>query len=121
APSPPSELVKCLLSGLSSTASRPVLDSWVGFLVECLPILSETIFQILIPLVECLCSQIDQTFNDLKRLFEDLGEPETEISPESTMVSLLNALEQILATAHDRLIMDEMKSAAVKSTEHTKG
>ncbi|KAI9781169.1 MAG: hypothetical protein M1839_006277 [Geoglossum umbratile] len=119
-PPPPTQLVKCLQEGFCSVNSRPVLDSWINFLSECLPLFSETIFQILIPLVECLCSQISRVFEDLKSTFRDV-QATKPVSPESSLIALLNGLEQILAAAHDRLATDEMKTPNIKSPEHPQG
>ncbi|KAI1419630.1 putative regulator of reproduction dopa [Xylaria sp. FL1777] len=118
---PPASLLKCIQSGLSSPSSRSVLDSWVGFLTECLPLYSSTIFQVLIPLVETLCGQIDHTFHDLQRTFNQGGNPSGTNAPESTLISLLNALEQVLAKAHDQLLMEESRAQVVKSPDHPQG
>ncbi|PWW78348.1 hypothetical protein C7212DRAFT_281404 [Tuber magnatum] len=115
---PPQQLLKCLVGGFSSSSSRPVLDSWVNFLTECLPLLENVIFQILMPLVECLCEQIRQTFHALKQVFgqgEHNGSTSPVNSPEGTLVALLHGLEQILAAAHDKLVNEEIKSAGVNT------
>ncbi|KAH8153786.1 uncharacterized protein LAJ45_01553 [Morchella importuna] len=117
---PPQQLVRCLVGGFSSLSGRPVLDSWINFLTECLPLLENVIFQILIPLVECLCEQIRQTFEALKQVFKEAEHrgvaPKTR-SPEGTLVALLNGLEQILAAAHDKLLTEEIKVAGPKSPD----
>ncbi|CAJ2501553.1 Uu.00g044060.m01.CDS01 [Anthostomella pinea] len=119
---PPASLLKCIQSGLSSPSSRPVLDSWVGFLTECLPLYSGSIFQVLIPLVETLCSQVGSTFSDLQNTFKQDGKPSpTTNAPESTLISLLNALEQVLAKAHDQLIAEEARAQVVKSPDQPQG
>ncbi len=119
---PPPSLLKCIQSGLSSPNSRSVLDSWVGFLTESLPLYSNTIFQVLIPLVETLCGQISHTFDDLRRMFNQSESPSSSTSaPESTLISLLNALEQVLAKAHDQLLMEESRAQVVKSPDHPQG
>jgi hypothetical protein len=121
-PSPPTALVKCLQAALSSPSSRPVLDSWVSFLSECLPLYSETIFQILIPLVETFCTQIEDTFCNLKTTFKDAhGARDETNAPESTLISLLNGLEQILARGHERLLKDEAIAMMSKSPEQPQG
>ncbi|KAI1368827.1 putative regulator of reproduction dopa [Xylaria arbuscula] len=119
--SPPPSLLKCIQSGLSSPNSRPVLDSWVGFLTESLPLYSNTMFQVLIPLVETLCGQIGHTFDNLQRMFNQSGSPSGTSAPESTLISLLNALEHVLARAHDRLLMEESRAQVVKSPDHPQG
>jgi hypothetical protein len=119
---PPTSLVKCLQAGFSAPSSRPVLDSWVSFLVECLPLYSDTIFQILIPLVETFCSQIGNTFNDLHRTFAESDvESRGPTAPESTLISLLNGLEHVLASGHARLLQDEAKAPVIKSPDLPQG
>ncbi|KAI0966368.1 putative regulator of reproduction dopa [Xylaria arbuscula] len=119
---PPPSLLKCIQSGLSSPNSRSVLDSWVGFLTESLPLYSDTIFQVLIPLVETLCGQIGHTFHDLEKMFNQTGHTSSGTSaPESTLISLLNALEHVLAKAHDQLLMEESRAQVVKSPDHPQG
>jgi hypothetical protein len=119
---PPATLVKCLQAGFSAPSSRPVLDSWIGFLSEVLPLYSDSIFQILIPLVETLCSQISQTFEGLQTTFKESGLlSDDAATPESTLIALLNGLEQILARAHERLLRDEARAPAVKSPDQPQG
>ncbi|KAI1279053.1 putative regulator of reproduction dopa [Xylaria sp. FL0933] len=118
---PPPLLLKCIQSGLSSPNSRSVLDSWVGFLTETLPLYSNTIFQVLIPLVGTLCGQIDSTFHDLQSTFNQSERSSGTSAPESTLISLLNALEQVLAKAHDQLLMEESRAQVVKSPDHPQG
>lgn len=120
---PPPPLLKCILAGLSSHSARPVLDSWIGFLTECLPLYADSIFQVLIPLVETLCSQIETTFNNLRRLFRvSSSSPSHGTSgPETTLISLLNGLEQVLANGHDRLLAEEARAQAVKSPDQPQG
>jgi hypothetical protein len=117
---PPPQLVEILNYGFSSSSSRLVLDDWVHFLVEVLPLFADTIFQNLLPLVECLCRQITKTFEQLKATFASttIG---ADISPETTLISLINGLEQILARAHDRLMLQETKTAVHKSPELPQG
>src|SRR5437764_4129631 len=87
-PTPPADLVQVLIDGLSSQTTRPVLDSWINFLTECLPLLSPVIFQILLQLVECFCKQIQLTFDTLKGQFR---EPDlVSATPEMSLVALLN-------------------------------
>lgn len=117
---PPPQLIDCLKEGFSSPTSRMVLDDWVHFLVEVLPLFADAIFQNLLPLVDCFCTQINLCFAQLKTTFER-SEVITNISPESTLMSLINGLEQILAKAHDRLTIQETKVFANKSPEQPQG
>lgn len=121
-PPPPASLIKCLQAGLASTNSRPVLDSWVNFLIDCLPFYSETIFQILIPLIETLCTQVGQTFSDLQQTFKGSRfDAEASSAPESTLISLLNGTEQVLARGHARLLSDESRATTIKIPEQPQG
>lgn len=122
-PPPPPTLLRCILAGLGSPSSRPVLDSWVSFLSECLPLYADSIFQVLIPLVETLCSQISSTFSNLQHLFRtpDQAPSQAPGAPETTLISLLNGLEQVLANGHDRLLAEEARAQVVKSPEQPQG
>lgn len=115
----PPQLLKCLQAGLDASSSHLVLDSWVTFLGECLPLYAGSIFQIVIPLVETLCKQVGQTFWSLKQTFDtgnDASSKPTD-SPESTLIYLLNGLEQVIARAHDQLLADESRALAMKGPE----
>ncbi len=120
---PPPGLLKCIRAGLSAPSSRPVLDSWVSFLTECLPLYNDSIFQVLIPLVETLCTQVGITFRNLRQIFrtEDAARGASTSGPETTLISLLNGLEQVLARAHDRLLAEEARAQVVKSPDQPQG
>jgi hypothetical protein len=117
---PPAQLIDCLKNGFSSPTSRLVLDDWVQFLIEVLPLFADTIFQNLLPLVDCFCKQINMCFEQLRMTFAK-REAASDMSPESTLISLINGLEQILAKAHDRLTIQETKASANKSPEQPQG
>ncbi|PNP83044.1 hypothetical protein FNYG_03366 [Fusarium nygamai] len=116
---PPPQLLQCLQDGLSSPSSRPVLDSWVAFVSECLPLYSDSIFQVLIPLVETFCREIGITFTNLRETFSSnaLSPGSEKSSPESTLIFLLNGLEQVLARAHQQLLNEEARTQVVKSPD----
>lgn len=121
-PLPPSSLIVCLEAAFASPSTRPVLDNWVAFLAECIPLYSETIFQVLIPLVETFCSQISQTFEILRKTFKAYDDSlKADASPESTLISLLNGLELVLARGHERLLADEAKAPTIKSPDQPQG
>ncbi|KAH8815002.1 Dopey, N-terminal-domain-containing protein [Xylogone sp. PMI_703] len=119
---PPAALIKCLQAGFSAPSSRSVLDSWVSFLTECLPFYSDTIFQILMPLTETMCSKIGLSFSDLQTTFREPGSlADISTMQESTLISLLNGLEHVLAKGHDRLLQDEIRIPTVKSPDQPQG
>lgn len=119
-PSVPPQLVECLTKGLISQGSRPILDSWIHFLENCLPLYADSLFQVLIPLVECFCVNIRGVFENLQHTFKLSGTGSCG-DPESVLVLLLNGLEQILARAHERLVTEEVKSVTIKSPEQPQG
>ncbi|PHH61555.1 hypothetical protein CDD81_292 [Ophiocordyceps australis] len=115
----PPELLKCLEAGLSSANSRGVLDGWVGFMGDCLPFYAHGIFQVLIPLVETLCGQIGSTLWGMQQLFEaktDVVQSEAS-GPDSTLISLLNGLERVLALAHEQIVAEEARVELIKGPE----
>lgn len=118
-PPPPPALLKCLQAGLSSPSSRPVLDSWISFLTECLPYYADSIFQVLIPLVGTLCDQISGTFESLQDMFRGSESDHTDKlnAPETTLISFLNGLEHVLAKSHDRLLLEEARTPVVKGQD----
>ncbi|KAL8388474.1 hypothetical protein RB595_009219 [Gaeumannomyces hyphopodioides] len=120
---PPQALLGCIQAGLSSLRSRIVLDSWVNFLGDVIPLYADSIFQVLIPLVETLCSQISSTLLGLQKMFKDPGQPEGDAAtgPETVLIYLLNALEQVLAKAHDQLLLEEARASVAKSPEQPQG
>ena len=117
-PMPPA-LLKCLQAGLSSPSSQVVLDGWIAFLGECISLYSQGIFQVLIPLVETLCRRIGATFTSLRNTF--LASPDTgggwASTPESTLIHLLNGLEQVLALGHDQLLAEESIAQTAKGPD----
>ena len=117
---PPSLLIECLKEGFASPSIHIVIDNWVAFLVEALPLFAEFIFQHMIPLVECFCSQIKFVLSQLQSTFTGQS-LESTVSPESTLIGLLNGLEQILAKAHERLVTEEVKVVHPKSPDLPQG
>lgn len=122
-PPPPPALLKCIQAGLSAESSRPVLDSWISFLTECLPYYSGSIFQVLIPLVGTLCNQIGATFSSLQQMFRGSEEEWSDKlnAPETTLISFLNGLEHVLAKSHDRLLLEEARTPVVKGQDQPQG
>ena len=115
----PASLLGCLQTALSSPNSQPVLDSWITFLSNVIALYSQSIFQVAIPLVETLCNHIDSTFVTLRDKFgsETADKTATGNTPESTLIYLLNGLEQVLAFAHDRLLAEEAHDQVMKGPE----
>lgn len=115
-PQPPPQLLQCLMKGIRSRSSRSLIDKWVHFLTECLPLYLGVIFQILLKLVECLCKEISQAYHELQVLFRQPEDGPHDRS-EHVTIALLAALENCIATAHDRLLIEEAHASGNKSPD----
>ncbi|KAK2848527.1 hypothetical protein FQN49_005639 [Arthroderma sp. PD_2] len=120
-PQPPSKLLDCLLKGISSKSSRPIIDKWVNFLADCLPLYYVSIFKVLLTLVECFCKEISTSFNDLQSMFQKSAGGVSDCSPEHTTIALLSGLENCIAAAHDRLQVEEVNTTTVKTPDQPQG
>ncbi|KAK9372385.1 Dopey, N-terminal-domain-containing protein [Lipomyces chichibuensis] len=111
---PTSSLIQCVIDGISTDENQPVLDSWVKFLVDCLPFFSDVLFQILIPVVECFCSQVKKTFEELKVVY--CSKSSTSLpGSEGALFALMHGLEHIMVAAHDKLLDEESKATNPKT------
>lgn len=120
--SPPPALLDCLMLGLNSSSTHPVLEYWVQFLDDCLPFYTNNTFQILMPLVDCFIKAIETVFEVLQMGFEDTKDcPAGSIEPASTIITLCNGLEQVLAKAHDQLIRADSGVPSTKTPEQIQG
>lgn len=111
-----SDLTKCLQEGLESSSSIPVLEHWIQFLIEVLPVLTTTLFQSIIPLVETLCQRIRYVFQGLNAAFSDQAQRNLK-APEPGLAALLNGLHVLLATAHDRMSLEESRKVQSRTPE----
>ncbi|EQL38061.1 hypothetical protein BDFG_00452 [Blastomyces dermatitidis ATCC 26199] len=119
-PLPSPQLLECLLKGLSSTSSLNAVQKWVQLLAECLPFYSGAIFQILLTLVECLCQRITASYNELQLVFKQTNGSLGERS-EHVTIALLGGLENCIAVAHERLLLEEESVSPVKSPDQPQG
>ncbi|OJD27400.1 hypothetical protein ACJ73_01213 [Blastomyces percursus] len=119
-PLPSPQLLECLLKGLSSTSSPNAVQKWVKLLAECLPFYSGAIFQILLTLVECLCQRITASYNELQLVFKQTNGSLGERS-EHVTIALLEGLENCIAVAHERLLLEEESVSPMKSPDQPQG
>lgn len=119
-PRPPERLLDCLLKGVSSTKAREIVDKWIGFLCEVLPLYSGSIFQILLMLVECLCREIRSSFGRLQLAFKQTEDWPQDRS-EHVTIALLSGLETCIANAHKSLLVEETSLPAIKSPDQAQG
>ncbi|KAK5132868.1 hypothetical protein LTR08_008584 [Meristemomyces frigidus] len=106
APMPPPRVLQCIRMGFTSQSARFHLDQWVSFLASILPPFADAIFASLIPLVECFCAEIGRVFGDLLALTSSDSSQDPIAPPDVVLLSLLEALELVLARAHDSLLYD---------------
>ncbi|KAL9101540.1 MAG: hypothetical protein Q9163_003216 [Psora crenata] len=120
--SPDPAVLGCLILGLSSPKSRSILEQWVGFLGNCLPLYTGSTFHVMLPLVGCVCRSIEAVFQAVQETFEKPSmEVSSECEPVRTLNTLFKALEQVLAKGHDQITNDEAKSSSIKSPEPVQG
>ncbi|KAJ5899455.1 hypothetical protein N7495_004199 [Penicillium taxi] len=117
---PPNRLLDCLLKGISSASSRPIIDKWIELLCEVLPLYSNSIFQIVLMLVECFCREITSSFGRLQLSFQKIKDWPQDRSEQVT-IALLTGLETCIANAHERLLVEESNVPAAKSPDQTQG
>ncbi|KAL4887184.1 protein dopey [Aspergillus karnatakaensis] len=117
---PPQRLLDCLLKGISSPASRAVIDKWTMLLCETLPLYSNSIFQVLLKLVDCLGREIKQSYANLQSSFKQT-ESWPEDRSEHTTISLLAGFETCIAAAHERLLIEEANIPTAKSPDQAHG
>lgn len=119
---PPPMLLDRILEGLGATGSQPVLHHWISFLDFCLPFYTSNIFQILMPLVDRLIKTLESVFTDLQWTFEQRDKSNTAaLEPISTIIEILNGIEQTLSVAHDRLLGEQATQSNAKTPEQTQG
>ncbi|KAJ6095813.1 hypothetical protein N7486_006559 [Penicillium sp. IBT 16267x] len=119
-PRPPERLLDCLLKGISSTKSHEIVDKWIGLLCEVLPLYSGSLFQILLMLVECFCREIKASFGRLQLAFQKTEDWPQDRSEQVT-IALLTGLETCIASAHERLLVEESNIPAAKSPDQPQG
>lgn len=117
---PPERLLDCLLKGISSAKSKEIVDKWIGLLSEVLPLYSNSIFQILLMLVECFCKEIKSSFGRLQLAFQQTEDWPQDRS-EHVTIALLSGLETCIANAHERLLVQETSVPAAKSPDQPQG
>ena len=120
--SPDPSLLDCLLLGLSSPNSQPILDHWVGFLESCLPLYATSIFQIILPLAGCISNRTKIVFESIQKSFEKQASRSAISSePLQSLNVLFNALEMVIAKGHDQVLNDEAKMSSLKTPEQVQG
>ncbi len=120
-PLPPA-LLDCLMLGISSPSTHPILEHWIQFMNKCLPFYDESTFQTLMTLVDCFIKTVESVFHRLRALFEGPTSATTgQSEPFATVNGLLSGLEQVLARGHDQMLQNEGHAASTRSPEQIQG
>lgn len=120
-PQPPQQLLDCLIKGISSPNSREILEKWMVLFCDVLvPLYSSSIFQVIMKLVGCFCKEIRQSYENLQLAFKQADTWPEDRSEHATVV-FLTGLETCIATAHERLLVDEAHVPAIKSPDQSQG
>lgn len=117
---PPPQLLSCLKLAFSSPSARPQLGRWLKFLHDVLPLFADAIFANVIPLVECLCTELDGVQNELVALSRVEG-MESVTSPDITAMIMLEGLEQVIVRAHTRLATESTSEPETKAAPPPRG
>ena len=103
-------LISCLTHGFDMIEDSNVLEQWVQLLELLIPSHQGSIFQVLLPLVDCLITSITRLFEEVQSCF---GDAESTLvaggDPLQRLNLLFNALELLLAKGHDQISKDEAK------------
>lgn len=119
---PPSTLLDCLMLGLSSPNTHSVLEHWVLFLNDCLLFYPDNGSQVLMPLVDGFIKALESVFKDMQVSFDESHTgPIAVAEPINTVITLLNGLEQALASAHDQLTHTDPGVHSAKSPDPVQG
>ncbi|KAI5303252.1 hypothetical protein KEM56_007751, partial [Ascosphaera pollenicola] len=116
APQPPTKLMPCLLKGIRQSTSQVIVQKWISLLVECLPLYSSNIYQVVLTLVSTICERAKTAYHDLQNAFSQNGEVKQDRS-EQVAVTLLNGLDSCLAIVHERLMVEEASVPALKTPD----
>lgn len=120
-PQPPQQLLDCLIKGISSPNSREILEKWMVLFCDVLvPLYSSSIFHVIMKLVECFCKEIRQSYENLQLAFKQT-DTWSENRSEYVTIALLTGLETCIATAHERLLVDEAHVPAIKGPDQSQG
>lgn len=116
----PNGLYDTLRDGFASLSSRPNLDTWLDFLGSSLPFFGDLYLTDLLKLVDTFCAQLDLVFADLEAVVnKDLSR--TVFDPEGTILRLLEALNMVLAGAHEFFMDSEEVEPQRKQSESAQG
>ena len=107
-------LLTCLMGGFKTIEDSNVLEHWFHLLDLILPHYTNNIFQIMLPLVDCLVTSINRIFEDLQACFANEATGHARGSdPMQSLNLLFNGLELILAKGHDQITREEAKKLSL--------
>lgn len=116
---PPKDLLICLLNGIGNPSTQDVIQKWLQLTCESTYFYTSSTFSVLMRIVECFCKQIGLCFDGLKTQYQN----QTQVGKnfEYPLSHLLNAVDFVLARAHERLMTEEEGMSTLTSQELQQG
>lgn len=97
---PPRELIDCIVRGLSSTTNQQYLGQWVEFMSQCFPLFGNGLLTSMLPLTECLCRQIELTFQALIKCLTHQSASRKNDTTVTALPDLLHGLELLMLNSN---------------------
>ena len=120
APIPP-PLSECFLLAISTSGAYAILEHWIQFLDDCMPLYGLDAFQVLLALVDAFIKSISSVFGQVRNTFDRHTSLLNAAEPVMTLLSLLSGLDRVLASAHGRLLHQEPGAVLTKPLEPSQG
>ena len=117
----PGALLDSFINAISTPSSYSILDPWVQFMEQCLPLYEGHAIQTLMALVDTLINSIGKVFRDIQQTFESQNQSTDTPEPISGLLGLLNGLETIVVKCHERLLRYESSASSSKPSEPNQG
>lgn len=92
-------LIQTVTDGITRTAHSPILQHWVDFVLMTVPHFQQSQAQVVLPLVDCVCKQIQTALDALQDLIQSRHTNKADrISrvTDAEVIVLLNALERLV-------------------------
>lgn len=106
----PASLIDILLQGLASMPVDERLDKWITLLCNFLPN-HVALLPNLLKVTGSFCKRIENTFDDLKAVFDFSISKSVSRSADRSLANLLSGLEYVLARAHQQVFDSTMNKA----------
>ena len=117
----PSALLDGFITAISTPSSYSILDPWVQFMEQCLPLYEAHAIQTLMPLVDTFIKSIGKVFHEVQQTFESQNRSTDTSEPVAGLLGLLDGLEMVIVKCHERLLRYESNVFSSKPSEPNQG